>query len=246
MKADPFAQLKLLDVQELDSKLDALNHKLATLPEHDELKTLAVARAEGSERAKDIALVVDDLTREQKKADADVEQVKSRKQRDQARLEAGQGNPKDLEHLQHELVSLDRRISELEDAELDVMERLEETQHELAAVQASLDEVSQKGVAAQKSRDEKTAAIQEEQSAVAAERKITASGVPADLLALYEKLRGTKGGVGAAALRLRRCGGCGIELSPADLAVVRGKPVDEVVRCEECARILVRTGESGL
>ena len=78
------------------------------------------------------------------------------------------------------------------------------------------------------------------------ERGLAASGMPEDLMALYDKLRAQKGGVGAAALRRRECGGCRLTLNAADLGVIAKKPTDEVLRCEECNRILVRTGESGL
>jgi predicted nucleic acid-binding Zn-ribbon protein len=230
-----------------ESRLDTLRHQLSTLPEHAELSALAVSRDELDNAAKDIALKVDDLTREQKKADADVEQVKARRKRDQDRMDQGLvSNPKDLEHLSHELVSLDRRISELEDVELEVMEQLETAQSELTSLRDQLTTIEEKAQGLLASRDEKAAAIRTEAESVGSERKTTASGVPADLIALYEKLRESKSGVGAAPLRQKRCGGCGLELSPADLAVIKGKPVDEVVRCEECSRILVRTAESGL
>ena len=197
--------------------------------------------------ARELGIRVDDLTREQKKADADVEQVKGLRQRDQDKLDRGLvTNPKDLEHLQHELVSLERRINELEDVELEVMEQLETAQAELTSVNDQLAAIADKGSSVLASRDEKQAALDAETQSVTSERAITASGVPADLLALYDKLRESKGGVGASALRQRRCGGCGLELSPADLASIKAKPVDEVVRCEECSRILVRTSESGL
>ena len=70
--------------------------------------------------------------------------------------------------------------------------------------------------------------------------------MPEDLLALYERLRAQKGGVGAAALRARQCGGCQLTIDAAELGVIRATAADEVVRCEECQRILVRTPESGL
>ena len=69
--------------------------------------------------------------------------------------------------------------------------------------------------------------------------------MPDDLLALYEKLR-AQHGIGAAALRARRCEGCRLEINAADLRDIAGRPADEVVRCPECSRILVRTAESGL
>ena len=70
--------------------------------------------------------------------------------------------------------------------------------------------------------------------------------IPADLLALYDRIRADSGGIGAAPLHRGRCQGCQITLTPADLGRIRAEPADEVVRCEECRRILVRTAESGL
>jgi uncharacterized protein len=234
-------------VQELDSRLDALKHQVATMPEHAELAALASQRAELDQAMKERMVQVDDLTREQRKADADVEQVKARRKRDQDRLDQGLvTNPKDLQHLSSELVSLDRRISELEDIELVVMEDLETAQNDVASLERRLAAIQEQVAGLTRSRDERAAGIKEETATVVAERGATASGVPGDLLALYERLRESKDGVGAAALRQRRCGGCGLELSPADLAAIKGRPTDEVVRCEECSRILVRTSESGL
>jgi predicted nucleic acid-binding Zn-ribbon protein len=247
VKADPFAQLKLLDVQELDSRLDQLEHKLANLPELKELESLVVTRKEIADRARDVQIQVDDLTQAQKKADQDVEQVKARRKRDQDRLDQGLvTNPKDLENIQHELVSLERRISDLEDAELEVMEELETAQRELEELTGRLAEVDEKIAATSASRDKITAEVNEEHGQVRAERKQTAEDVPEDLMALYTRLREHKGGVGAAALRARRCGGCRLELNAADLGVIAKTPSDEVVRCEECSRILVRTSESGI
>ena len=78
---------------------------------------------------------VSDLRRELAKAEADVEQVRVRAARDQARLDSGQGSPKDLQALQSELVALGRRQAELEEVELDVMERLEA--HETALTEVT-------------------------------------------------------------------------------------------------------------
>ena len=51
---------------------------------------------------------------------------------------------------------------------------------------------------------------------------------------------------GRTSLRARQCGGCNMTLDASELSRIRSAPVDEVVRCEECQRILVRTDESGL
>ncbi len=247
LKADAFSQLRLLDLQELDSRADQLRHQLASIPEAKELAALRTKRAEVETRLRDARILVEDLTREQRKADADVEQVKARRVRDQQRMDQGLvTNPKDLERMQGELVSLERRISNLEDVELDVMERLEEAQTELDRLTAELEEIDRRAAELSAARDDKAGKLDAELADVAARRKPLADGLPADLVALYERLRAQKGGVGAAALRARRCGGCSLELTAADLAVIAKAPTDEVVRCEECNRILVRTSESGI
>ena len=204
-------------------------------------------RAAVDGRARDLQVSVDDLTREQRKADADVEHVKARRVRDQQRLDSGSvGNPKDLERLQHELVSLDRRIGDLEDAELDVMQRLEDAQQELDKLRVQLAGIDEEVATLTAARDQRLAEVEDEVTRVSRERAAAVAGMPTDLLSLYDRLREQKGGVGAALLRARRCEGCSLELNSGDLAVIAKQSSDEVVRCEECARILIRTGESGI
>lgn len=191
--------------------------------------------------------MVDDLAAAQAKADADVEQVKARRTRDRDRMDAGQiTNPKDLERMQHELTSLDRRIATLEDEELEVMEQLEEAQAALTELSGQVSEADDRLSALVTSRDLKAAALDADLDRLKGERATAVEGMPEDLLALYERLRANKDGVGAAELRQRRCNGCQLTIDNAELAVIRAKPSNEVVRCEECQRILVRTGESGL
>lgn len=247
IKADPFAQRKLLDVQALDSRLDVLRHQRSHLPQLAELEALVKDRKLVADEARDARIAVDDLTREQKKADADVEQVKARRARDQQRMDAGLiTNPKDLERMQAELVSLERRITTLEDAEIEIMERVEEVQARLDAAQTRLAEIDATVADLESTRDEQWAAIDADLEDGAAERGPLTEDLPEDLMKLYVRLREQKGGIGAAELRRRECGGCRLTLDNAEIAVIRAASVDEVVRCEECARILVRTGESGL
>ena len=190
---------------------------------------------------------MEDLNRAQRKADADVEQVKTRRTRDRQRIDQGLvNNPKDLERMQHEMVSLERRIAELEDAELEVMEQLEGAQKELTDLETGLANLRQRIAEVEGSRAAKAEGVESERAQVRGRRDELVAGIPDDLLALYDKLRGQKGGVGAAALRARRCGGCSLELNAADLGEIAKAPADQVLRCEECSRILVRTSESGL
>ena len=247
LKADPSVQLKLLDVQELDARAALLRHQRATLPEIAEITELERGRGELVDRARDEQIVFDDLTIEQRKVDMDVEQVKTRRTRDRDRMDQGLiTNPKDLERMQHELTSLERRITSLEDDELEVMERLEEAQATLDEITAQVQVVDSRLEALVVARDERLRELDAQLAQIQADRGPAVDGMPDDLMALYDRLREQKGGVAAAALRARQCTGCSLTIDNAELAVIRQSPADQVVRCEECQRILVRTPESGL
>ena len=246
MKADPTHQVALLDVAELDSRAAQLRHQRTHLPELAEIAALEAERTELTDAVRDARIVVDDLTAEQAKADREVEQVKARRERDRNRMDTGQvTNPKDLERMQHELVSLERRITTLEDAELEVMEKLEEAQQVLDGLGIRADDIDARLAELVTARDEKRTAIDASLAEVAASRGPATDGMPDDLMALYERLREQKG-IGAALLRARQCGGCNMTLDASELARIRSAAADEVIRCEECQRILVRTDESGL
>ena len=246
MKADPAAQRRLLDLQAVDTSLSQLNHRRRSLPElaeiarHDErLSALSgdVVRLETE---------VGDIARDERRLETDVEQVRQRAARDQDRMNAGRvGSPKELESLQHEVTSLARRQSDLEDQVLDLMERREEVQGRLDRIRAEVESVGAQRTAAADSRDKIWGEIDGELALATRARVTIAPEVPADLLALYEKIR-EQAGVGAALLRGTRCEGCHLELSPSELARVRAAAPEDIVRCEDCRRILVRTAESAL
>jgi predicted nucleic acid-binding Zn-ribbon protein len=244
--AAPQDQWRLLDVQDHDIRLTQLDHRRRTLPEHARVTELEQRLAVLGDQVVSARTVAGDLARELVKAEADVEIVRQRAARDQARLDAGQGSPKDLQALQHEVASLAQRQSVLEDAQLEVMERLEAAQATVSEREAEVERLTAELAEVVGARDAALAALDEEAAGVRRARQDAAAGIPADLLALYEKVREQAGGVGAARLRARRCEGCRIELTPVDLGRFRAAADDVVLRCEECRRILVRTPESGL
>ena len=189
---------------------------------------------------------VSDLELAQRQAETDLEPVRQRRVRNQQRVDDGSvGDAKTLTGLVEEIQHLDRRISDLEDAELEVMEQLEGTTSErddLAARNAELDGRIAEIVTR---RDEQLGGIDAELATKAEQRDAVAVDLPAPLIAVYDKLRSTHGGVGAAELRNRRCTGCQLEVNAADVRTFAAAPEDEVLRCEECGRILIRTINSG-
>jgi hypothetical protein len=246
VKASPEAQQRLLELADADAELLRLDHRQRNLPETQELQRLQARESELRDGIAAVAAEESDLGREQSKAEADVEQVRSRVGRDQQRLDAGQvSSPRELENLQSEIASLHRRQTDLEEVVLDVMERLEAVQNRhqsLTAERTALDGGLSDATAR---RDTVVAEIAEQAEKVGGQRDGIAGNVPGELLALYDRLR-AQHGVGAAALRAGRCEGCHLSLNTVDLNRIRAAAPDEVLRCEECRRILVRTAESGL
>jgi predicted nucleic acid-binding Zn-ribbon protein len=188
---------------------------------------------------------VDDLDRDIARMEKDVDQVRVRADRDRVRLDAGTGPAKELEALQHELGTLARRQSELEDAELELMEQRETAQATLDQVEERLRATRDIRAETERRRDTTLSELDADRDWKTAARAPLVADLPADLIELYEKVRESTG-VGAALLRAGRCEGCRLELSGSEKARVRSADPDEVIRCEECRRILVRTAESGL
>ena len=234
-------------MQGLDARADQLRHRRNHLPELSALEEEQRKRSALDGRLRDARMLLDDLSAELAKIDADVEQARARRTRDRERVDQGLiSNPKDLQRMLHELDSLERRITTLEDQELEVMERLEEAQQTVDSLTTEVTATDERIAVLTASRDEKAAAIDRDLAAVAAERSPAVDELPADLLSLYDRLRDQKGGIGAAELRARQCGGCRLTLDAAELSTIRAASPDAVIRCEECQRILVRTAESGL
>jgi predicted nucleic acid-binding Zn-ribbon protein len=237
----------LLDLQALDSSLDRLAHRRGALPEVAAVDALTKQLADVEDALVVAGTLDSDLAREQAKAEADVDQVRVRAERDQQRLDAGSvSSPRELENLQSEIASLGRRRSDLEDVVLEVMERREAAQTDVSALTAEREKLRIELSEASVRRDAALREIDNELAASRLARDGVAPEIPADLLALYEKIRAASDGVGAAALFRGRCEGCHLALNPGDLGRIRDAAPETVLRCEECRRILVRTPESGL
>jgi uncharacterized protein len=246
VKASPQTQLRLLELADLDAELSRLAHRRQSLPEIAELARLDARARE----LKDAIVVADtalaDLEREQTRAERDVDQVRTRIDKDQARLNAGQVSAaKELASLQSEIESLHKRQADLEEVVLELMERQEGLESSRDRLTGEQDELSAAQAAATQTRDTAFREIDAAAATAGGKRAAVVADMPADLLTLYDKIRSTSG-VGAAMLRRGRCEGCHLSLNTVDLNAIKATSPDEVVRCEECRRILVRTPESGL
>ena len=240
MKASKEQQAKLLELHSALTAFDQLNHKAKTLPIAKELDLVrtAVPVAENELVARKTA--VSDLQILVKRADADVEQVRLRIERDSALVDGGSLSAKDLVNMQHELETLKRRQVTLEDEELEVMAQVEAAQKQVDEQVLVLNELQEKF----KTLSDEHAAIMSEINSEKSEKEIVANqireSIEPELLKFFDKIRLDHSGIGAAALTGKTCGGCRIEISATDLAVINSAAEDEVIRCDECRRILIR------
>jgi len=233
VKASASDQRSVLDIQKFDLQSATLRNKAANLPEIADINSLSIKQ----NNARDLRIAAEtelsDLSGEINRAESDVEQVAKRIEKDEARLNAGQGTPKELEQTQHELISLNARRAELEEVELEVMVRAEGIKDRIKELSASEAEFISKLEAAAVARDAALVVINNDLKLIADERAELFPTIDKALTDLYEKF-------GAAKLKNGQCTGCNLAINAGDLSKLNALPAEEVARCEECRRILVR------
>ncbi|MGP0222985.1 MULTISPECIES: zinc ribbon domain-containing protein [unclassified Paenarthrobacter] len=241
-KAAPAEQLKLLDLQGLDAKLKSLAGRRKVLENDPRIVDLedALRVAQGELGAAKLA--VHDAEAELRRSEADVEQVATRIERDEARLNSGTGLSKDLVALQNDIASLTKRRSDLEDIELEILERLDTLREREAAQQAIVDDIRNSFGSIRAELDQAIAEIAAEETTVRGQRAAFAGSLDQSMLAVYEKTL-AKRGVGAARLFHGKSEGSGMTLSPGDLAEVKAAAEDDIVFCPDSGCILVRSAE---
>lgn len=245
MKADPAVQRRLLELAEVDAELARVDHRRRTLPELAEIAAAELAVRTRLDAQVAIQTKLADLEREVKRQEKEIDAVRAREDRDRGLLAGGTVSAKQLTDLEHELATLQRRQSALEDDLLELMERREAVELDGQHAEVELAKAEETLADAQRRRDTALADLETTEARRAAERATLVPRLPEPLLALYNRVRSSKG-VGAALLRARRCGVCRLELDRSLLSRISAAPADEVLTCDECGAILVRTPESGL
>lgn len=242
VKADPRDQRELLRVQELDTSIAQATRSIANPSQAKQLAELEPQAAEIRGRRLGVTGELEDARAELSRLESDVEVVEARMARDSERVQHT-ASVKDVAALEAELQSLRKRRSDLEDIELAIMERIETLEAQLAGIDAEGAEIGAKVSQLEIERAAEVETWERKRSDAAADRAAIASGLPAELVALYEKQR-DRYGIGAA----RLVGGVSLasnmKLAPSDLADVRSAADDEVVLCPDSGAILIRDENS--
>jgi uncharacterized protein len=230
----------LLEVQKHDTHADQIRHRQANLPERAALAEREAERAKAEREHRTTTDRRDELQAEQDRIEAEVTKAKERIAAVDGKLYGGgTSNPRELQALQDEVASLGRRVTLLEDSELEVMEQLEPVeaatvanQAEIVRLEAEIERLGMELTAAEAELDVELAEVEDH-------RASAAQAVPAELLEEYEHIKVNSGGVGVAPLTGGQCGGCHIKLSAMESDRIKKLPPDAVAYCDECGRILV-------
>ena len=231
----------LLAVQEHDTRIDQALHRRSALPARGELDKVMVALGVVEQEAAEVEGRRHDLGRDQQRLEDGISTLTDKAaQHDKALYSGSVTNPRELQAMQEEIAALKRRISQLEDQELELMEQIEPLDADLVRLADEQGAGDEMAVSLRASIAEAEVSIDRELVQFRAERVELAGGVDPGLIAEYETLRTQGGGIGIARLAGRSCGGCHLGLSAVELDRLKKLADDEAAHCEECGRLLAR------
>lgn len=244
MKAEVAQQRSLLELSELDAELSRIAHRSGHLPEQQDRERIQADHVAASDRLAALELALEDLDAQAGRFESEIDAVRQREDRDRALLDSGQTNAKQVVDLQHELETLQKRQSSLEDSLLELLEQREQLQAQATTEAKAVEELAADLTRVQETLDTALAEIETTRGQRAASRDELAASIDGELLTLYERQRAS-GGVGAAPLRGGQCGACRIEIDRGELARISAAAPEEVLRCPECNAILLRVKDFG-
>jgi len=240
VKASVAHQNLLIELQKLDTTILSCGVRVSNLPELEQIVAIHKRLEDAAIERKVVETELADVSIDLRRSEVDVEAVTDRMKKDEARLSAGTASPKELEQTQHEIATLTKRRTELEDSELEIMLRFD-------SVKKRLDELANDEVGLAQLELELNVRLENSKSEIGSELDRAMSGraalvpqIEPPLYELYEKVRASAHGVGAALLIGNKCDGCHLVINAIEIERIKSLAVDEVLRCEECRRILVR------
>jgi hypothetical protein len=231
----------LLTLQEHDTAADRLLHRRQTLPERAALAEAEAARVRLDGELDEVLARRDVVVREERKLDDEVRTLQDRAKAEETKMYSGTiSSPKELQAMSADVAHLRKRARELEDEELEVLERREAHDGEVAKVDAAMAAVVADIERLTAALTAAEAEIEVELKAEQDARSALVPGIPANVLSLYEQVRASNRGMGAARLVGSNCQACHLALPATEVDRIRHMASDAIARCEHCGAILVR------
>jgi uncharacterized protein len=237
-EVEPAVLQRLLDLQAEDTAIKRLTDRRASLPEAQRLAEVNETLAELEADLRIAGQQNDEISHEQGRLEGEIELLDQKIAREEQRMYSGNvANPKELSSLQAEVESLKRKKSSIEDELLEVMERKEQIGETVQNLSAEREDAARESAELTAKVEGLTGEIGSELKTHETARVEMASTIPDDVMSLYDKLRETKQGVGAAALVDGTCQGCHTKLPAKEIERVKAE--GGLQRCDNCRRILV-------
>lgn len=228
----------LLELQQLDTQLDQLRHRRTTIPEHETARAAQMAVAASERRRREIDTALDELAsaiRAEEATSADIDAQRAKLETQLKTIIA----PREAEALMHEIAGLKAKRGELDDSELEHLERQEQLEAERSKLADEEESVRETARGADDALAAALAEIDRDIAGAEERREPSRSSIPDGLLSRYDRLRSNLG-VAISRLNNRQCEGCHLQLSAVELDEIKAAPPDDPVECPQCGRMLVR------
>jgi len=238
VKANLQDQKRLLELVDLDLTLvrnagDRAKLQSATAISEASEKALAL-----SDQLIDARNKVGNLELELKRSENDLELVENRITKDNQRL-ASTTSAKDAQGIEHELTTLAKRKSELEDAELGIMEDLEAVRAQLSLAENAKSAAEKELAALRSALETNTSALDSARAELSSKRSALIGLIDPELAAAYQRKADRNVAVGK--LVGRECGACRLSITATNLEEIVALPADEIAECPNCQAYLVRS-----
>ena len=237
MKANLQDQKRLLELVQFDLDLVKNATDRAKLLAASDIQIASEKALTLSDQLIDARNKVGDLELELNRSENDLELVENRIAKDNQRLSTTSSS-KDAQGIEHELTTLAKRKSELEDAELGIMEELDKVRAELMAAESAKLLAESELSALRAALDSTTSTLEAQRADLTAKRVALVGLIDPELAVAYQRKADRAVAVGR--LTGRECGACRISITATNLEEIVALPADEISECPNCQAYLVR------
>lgn len=228
------AALGLYRLQQVDSQMDHIRARLKKIDEtlHNDVELRA-----RTERFAATENTYKSTERDLKLSEAEFEKQRLKIEQAEASLYGGQvHNPKELQDLQRDVVSLKKHLETLEGRELEAMIAAETAEKEMQTAGADLENTKAHVASQNVDLTRESEQLHKDVERLESERKAIAGNLAEASMALYNQLRGQKRGVAVTTISDSSCAACGTTLTPSQQQSARS--TSQLFHCPTCGRIL--------
>lgn len=224
----------LIELQEIDAKLDKVSEERGDLPELVEQLQTTISDKES--QIEDQKAEIKRLAIENKNFELDLESSKAQLDKYQGQLYQVKTN-KEYDAISHETETIKNKIDDLEKKILDVAQTIEDLTASNDTIGSELVQLRRDFEESDSELQAKISASSEEENILRQERNIVEKNLTPQQLSAYERIRLAKGGTAVAYCNGGVCSGCFSFIPPQKVVEIRN--MKKLYYCESCGRIMV-------